>query len=88
MNVQEINKICELEYLWIHKYLFDRNFENYRPILRKKFAEDNDIKDKFSQEDLYKYDAYIANIKAEWILANINKVFTKEEKQIIYNHAE
>ena len=88
MNVQEINKICELEYLWIHKYLFDKNFENYRSILRKKFAEDNDIKDKFSQDDLYKYDVYVANIKAEWILSNINKVFTKEEKQIIYNHAE
>lgn len=88
MNVQEINKICELEYLWIHKYLFDGNFENYRPILRKKFVEDNGIKDRFSQEDLYKYDAYIANIKAEWILANINKVFTEDEKRIIYSHAE
>lgn len=88
MNVQEINKICELEYLWIHKYLFDKNFENYRPMLRKKFAEDNGIKDKFSQKDLYKYDAYIADIKAEWVLANINKVFTEEEKQIIYSHAE
>ena len=46
-------------------------------------GEDNDIKDKFSQEDFYKYDAYIANIKAEWILANINKVFTEDEKQIM-----
>ena len=88
MNVQEINKICELEYLWIHKYLFDKNFENYRPILRKKFVKDNNIKDKFSQEDFYKYDTYIANIKAEWILANINKVFTEDEKRIIYSHAE
>ena len=88
MTTKEINKICELEYLWTHKYLFDKNYENYSPILRKKFAEDNGIKDKFSQEDLNKYDAYVANIRAEWILANINKVLTEDEKWIICSHAE
>ena len=77
MTIKEINKICELEYLWTHKYLFDKNYENYSPILRKKFA-----------EDINKYDAYVANIRAEWILANINKVLTEDEKWIICSHAE
>lgn len=88
MTIKEINKICELEYLWTHIYLFDKNYENYRPIVRKKFAEDNGIKGKFSQEDLNKYDAYVANIRAEWILTNINKVLTEDEKWIICSHAE